>query len=270
MCVGELSECDVQGIRDGARRANLWNEPDNPIFWSGTIPELSKMCADAAAIIRKMDPSAIIVSPSPTGYKPDNWLSKYYAANGKPNQDVMSFHSASTISQTLLNLTNARAVMAANGDANKIFYLTEGNWGVPQNVSLDAEEKAAFLAQEYLLLWASGVRQYDWYASDNQTLGALQTTSGALTPAGVAYGQLFTWLVGSSHMASPCTKAADTTWTCTLRLPSGPAVILWNELGSKTVSAAGFTRYRKLDGPTSYAIGANSVLIGPKPILLTH
>lgn len=42
----------------------LWNEQDSGNFWNGTMQQAVRMGQDAAAIIRSLDPAAIIISPS--------------------------------------------------------------------------------------------------------------------------------------------------------------------------------------------------------------
>jgi hypothetical protein len=135
-----------------------------------------------------------------------------------------------------------------------------------------AEEEAAYLAQQYIFMWAKGVGRYYWFTWDSQVYGTLWDPTGGVHPAGTAYGLLYDWLVGSVHPGQPCSQSTDATWTCTLTLASGkPAEIVWNEntAMSLTVSTA-FTTYRTLDNSTANSIVGNTVAIGKKPILLVE
>ena len=42
----------------------IWNEPNNPIYWCGTIPTLVTMAQHARVIIKNLDPEAVILSPA--------------------------------------------------------------------------------------------------------------------------------------------------------------------------------------------------------------
>jgi hypothetical protein len=124
--------------------------------------------------------------------------------------------------------------------SNKPIWFTEGNWNGDGGGTLTDAQKAAYVAQEHMLMWSTGaVARYYWYSWDSQ-VGTLWTASKGLTAAGVAYNQLTEWLIGSTNLANPCTTSTDGTWTCSLVLSSGyPAQIIWNPSTSKTITVGG-------------------------------
>jgi hypothetical protein len=245
----------------------LWNEPNYLNFWTGTAAQLAIMTNDADAIIHALDANALTVGPSPTGHNPNGWISDWYAAGG--THDIGSYHTSSSIATTLADADNVRTVMAANGDGAKPLWVTEGNWGAVANGTLTNDQKVAFLAQEYLLLWNKGIARYYWYAWDNtHAYGPLWDTINGVHPAGTAYGLLYDWLAGSTYSVQPCSQAADATWTCTLTLSDGsPAEIVWNPNSSLSFSTT-FAAYRTLDNTTVNSVIGTTVVIGNKPILL--
>ena len=135
--------------------------------------------------------------------------------------------------------------------------------------AMTSDEQVAYLGREYLLMWMSGVGRYYWYAWDNSDWGDL--FNGSLLPPGTAYGQLESWLVGSTHPPTPCTQASDATWTCLLTQSTGAAAeILWNPTTSKAVPVgAAFTHYQTLDDAIINGVDGGAVTVGPQPILVT-
>jgi hypothetical protein len=161
-----------------------------------------------------------------------------------------------------------RAVMARYGIGNEPLWSTEGSWGVK---GLTASQQAAHLAQQYILLWSSKVARYYWYAWDGTPpWGTLWNESTGINGAGIAYGQIENWLVGSVSPPSPCSQITDATWHCTLTLSNGDAAeIVWNPTTTiKEEVDSAFTTYRTLDDGVVNSIVANSVSVGNEPILV--
>ena len=120
-------------------------------------------------------------------------------------------------------------------------------------------------------MWSSGVvGRFYWYSWDSSALGTLWSSTSGIQPAGTAYGRLATWLIGSVHPANPCSRASDSTWTCTLTLSSGyPAEIIWNPGTSKTITvSSAYATYETLANANVSSISAHQVAIGPEPIMI--
>lgn len=64
----------------------IWNEPNSPVFWGGTVREMATLVADASRIIRAESPSSTVVSPPMPLRTKDalKWIDAFYnpAANG--------------------------------------------------------------------------------------------------------------------------------------------------------------------------------------------
>ena len=73
---------DIQG------RVNyvIWNEPNSPVFWGGSVREMASLVADASRIIRAEAPKSKVVSPPMPLRTKDalKWIDAFYnpAANG--------------------------------------------------------------------------------------------------------------------------------------------------------------------------------------------
>jgi hypothetical protein len=109
----------------------LWNEPDNN-YWTGTVADMVLLTSHMFAIIRSIDPEAVIISPS--GEAP--YMEKYYAAGGVRTVDVISVHGypdprRNDVAETISGFLTVpmRAVMAKYGLSQKPLWDTEGSWG---------------------------------------------------------------------------------------------------------------------------------------------
>jgi hypothetical protein len=168
---------------------------------------------------------------------------------------------------------------------------TEASWGDPTVSNppfTDPEMQAGFLARMYLVQWSEGVSRFYWYQWNNDALGTLWTPdpnnpagAGTVLPAGMAYNQVYQWLVGAV-MSQGCvpTPQNSSVWTCELTSLNGyQALAVWDASqscsnGNCTTSNYTFPpqyiQYRDLAGNTTSLAGQTSVPIGAKPILLEN
>jgi hypothetical protein len=241
------------------------------------------MGKDAYTIIHSLDPAALVIGPGVSnplaigsGLK---FLQSYYDAGASASQDIVGMHAYlhdTNVEPTAMPgaIDAVRVLMASNGLASKPLFFTEGSWGDGSTAGppgITSEQQVAYLAQQYLFMWSGKVDRYYWYAWDSHTWGPLTDANG-IRPAGTAYNLLYNWLVGSVSPASPCSQAADATWSCTLTLANGqPAEIVWNPNTSKLFAAGpAFTIYQTVDNNIINYIIDNTVEIGNKPILLSR
>jgi hypothetical protein len=171
-----------------------------------------------------------------------------------------------------------RSMMDANGLAGKPILLTEGGWG--NNTQLPVALQPAYVARWFILFASAGangttgvttVEWYGWNVVDTTVgWGTLDGTYGNNPAAGIAYGQVYDWLVGASFNSRCSTVGA--LWTCPIERASPSdyqALIVWNEDSTTTYLApSGFVQYRDLAGNTHVINGPIS--LGDAPILLEN
>jgi hypothetical protein len=258
----------------------MWNEPDLTRNWTGTPAQLATMVKDAYSIIHTLDPKAKVVGPTPSTANQYgvHFLPDYYAAGAANAQDIVGLHAyvyngssfATNPSGITTSISQLQKLMSTYGISSKPIWFTEGSWSGSNSSSLSDSQKAAYLAQEYMLMWSTGaVSRYYWYAWDSD-LGTLWTPSGGMTQAGHSYSYLAEWLIGSTHASSPCKEDSSATWTCSLTLSTGyPGEIIWNANTSKTITVdASFLTSRTLTNSTVHSISNHQVSIGPLPVLI--
>ena len=165
----------------------------------------------------------------------------------------------------------------SSSDSLKPFWSDEGSWGSDSSVP-DPDIEASWVARYYLIGLSSGLAEMYWYAYDSPPTTGYGTlwTGSALNKAGVAYGQVYNWIVGST-LTTPC-SANGTIWTCGSTLGNThPAEAIWDTSktcmnGTCNTSPQNvpptYNCYLDLAG-VSHSYTGTQVPVGIKPILLT-
>jgi hypothetical protein len=250
----------------------IWNEPNDVHYYLGSTSSMVAMARTIYDAIKSVDSSAVILSPCPgwtTEGAPQIWMGSFLSAGGGTYFDVASFHAypGSAPPETIISyVNNMRAVLDQKGYGNKELFVTEGGWGQNKYFSTE-DQRVTFLGRYIVLTWAKGVQKLIWYSYDNASWGTLHA-SGGLTAGGIAYSQVYHWLVGNTMQG--CAQDSNGTWACKLSGSNGySAKILWNP--SKTISyyVSGLTSIRSLSGALS-SVSGSYVSVGAKPILVAN
>jgi hypothetical protein len=172
-------------------------------------------------------------------------------------------------------IDTVRSIMNQGGMGGKPLWTTEGGWGTNGEMP-DPDAQAAYVARWLILQASAGVQRAYWYmwdmGKDRQAWGGMWDESSGVLKAGIAYGEVYQWLVGSTF--TKACSADQEVWTCDITRGDGkPARIVWNASRSYDTgvtwkySAAPFVEFRDLTGNES-AISGGGVAIGSKPVLL--
>lgn len=220
----------------------IWNEPNYKPFYTGDVDTMVNLTREAYQIIHRIDPDARVVSPSATTNTGVDWLNDFLSHGGGQYVDVVGYHfyDAPQPPEAMVPLIEkVHAIMSQHGAGDKPLWNTESGWPAPKPFPSD-DLAAAYVARAYILNWAAGVQRFYWYAWDNHTWAALQTTAAdneTLTPAGRAYGIIQQWLVGAQM--GDCSEDSHQTWTCSLTRKDVPEWIVWNVNGETLFSIPG-------------------------------
>lgn len=174
-----------------------------------------------------------------------------------------------------------------SGMAGKPIFDDEGSWGEVVDLETmvgtsdvdtavtNPAVPVAWWVRYYLLQASLGVARVDWYqwgttnSNDPPSdWGNILDTNGNVTAAGLAYEQVYNWLVGATP-AGVCQADGDT-WTCQYTRANGyQAIAVWNTSGADGTFAVGsqYTEYLDASGVT-HAIVGGAVPIGLVPILV--
>jgi hypothetical protein len=295
----------------------IWNEFDydpktqpSRWEWAGTVEQLMRLAEDARCIItgrghvrgvacsaKAIDPSAIILSPS-LGSKDDalhlRRAKAYFDQPGAADAaEQIAYHNYAFQPEDATLHTHLIKSALPQIDRVRQLISTEGGWHNDCQLA-DVEGQASFVARQYLMLNTNHVQAhywYNWYERGHVKgigFGTLWNPDGdgkctsyqaGMTPAGVAYQQIYNWMVGATVL--PCTQdgSVNTVYQCKFSRPSTySAIALWDS--SQTCGTNGCTTrtwpaphgmewYRDLAGGL-FKIEGKTVQIGLKPILLEN
>lgn len=269
------------------RLYEIWNEPNDKTFFSGTAANLVELTRIASEELKRIDPDIRLVSPSVTGGgKEVNWLDDFLRLGGGAYVDVIGYHFyvAHTKPEAMLeNINEVRRVMVKHGVAKKPLWNTETGWLIASEEGgtsdgpagwkkLDRVSTGAYITRAHILSWAAGVERFYWYSWDNSSMGFLEPNTKTVKQYAVnAYARTLEWLVGS--VVSGCRKFAGV-WRCTLTDSKGQSAwIVWTEDETRTSwplpQGAQLREIEDLDGNSRAALeGQKTVGVSQRPVLL--
>jgi hypothetical protein len=258
-------------------------------MWQGTLPQLVRLTQDAYQIIKGINLNLIVSGPTiadggdPQSTAP-SFLQTFLQDGGEQYIDVIGFHGYLLPSQVMADeaelvstgIGNILSVRSSLGLPNKPLWDTEGSWGPTTNLE-DPDLEASFVAR-YYLLQATLVQRFYWYAYDYPIGTLWDATTMTLLEPGVAYGQVYNWMVGAMP-AGGCTSNGSI-YTCGFTRPGGyQALAVWDSSltcsnGSCTTAAytvpSGYIQYRDLTGNVTAISPNTQIQLSIKPILLEN
>jgi hypothetical protein len=226
----------------------IWNEPNLPDFYRGSVEQLAQLTDAAAIELKKIDPGILVVTPSAVGGSGVDWLAKFLNAGGA-KADVIGFHfyvSPEDPEASLKVIARIQNTMRANGAGSTPLWNTEFGYAVANKTSqerpewakhsiyariLAEDEASAFIARTLILNWAAGVQRVFWYAFDNAYMGMTEPDGKTVKKPAHAYAVVEGWLEGAR--IGSCGDHGGVIWTCNLTLKSGKqAQIGWSPRGT--------------------------------------
>ena len=277
---GERAEPrDLQDWRDYVRTVatrykgriheyEIWNEPNARNFYTGTPSAMADLAREAYAILKQVDSSNVVLSPSPSGTIGSNWLAEYLQAGGGKYADIIGYHfyvRDSPPEEMVQRISTVKGILAKNGLGDRPLWDTEAGRIPP----LPSDEGPAFVSRAYILNWAGGVQRFYWYAWDNEGMGVRLTEDGIPTQAARAYAETEKWLVGA-RMESCANNSG--TWVCKLeREPGYTGWIVWQagrDSSWEIPKGWGVSQITELSGARHELPSSGKIEIGPTPMLL--
>jgi hypothetical protein len=292
----------------------VWNEPDINSEWNNfqsgakgnLVAPLVRMAQDAQAIIKSIDPSAMLTTPPVTspGLQTfvGKWLSTYISAGGGQYADIFGIHgytetiaggpAGTWICQpptcypnpeqvlTVVTASQNYASPATSGLQGLPFFITEGGGVAFENpdASSNYDLDSAYLGRYYLLVLGTGaVSNFNYWGWDMSSGDFWDSVNKALRPTATTYNTIYGWTVGNT--VEPCTVASNgTTYTCNIVLPNGSTEqAIWDTSQScvsgncTTINVSvntSFTEYVDLTGTVFPISVPGTVAVGAKPILM--
>jgi hypothetical protein len=276
----------VSRYKGRVKHYELWNEANIKNYYSGTPEMLVTLCREAYRIIKEIDPSATVISPSMHPQQNGiGYLDRFLALGGGEYADVIGFHFYVGYNKPpedmLPMIDSVQQLLVRHRLSHKPLWNTETGWFIQNHqeasivqprTTLTADIASAYILRSYLLSWAVGIQRFYWYAWGHGTMGLTDSDHRTPKPSAFAYSQSQEWLVGATLESCQQDLRHDT-WICALTRENGyRAWVLWNvdTVVAQTVTPEwNVMHIRKLDGG-SHPFSSSTVVVGPSPILLEH
>lgn len=253
----------------------LWNEANLTDYYSGDMATLVQMAQEAYTILKAIDPTIVVVSPS---FSSDpTWLTPYFTAGGGAYADVIAAHyylpAAAAPEAMLPRIRQTQDIMAAHAQDHKPLWNTETGFGsFREGVTIQGKHALGYVARAYLVQWLAGVERFYWYAWDNKNFVGLHLTQAdekTPTAAAWAYAKIQTWLIGAQ--LQECRIDRSQTWRCSLMTAAGKAaLIIWNPEKSVAYSLpTNVNTIYTLDDVPPKKRGNNRIEVSVMPIYIT-
>jgi hypothetical protein len=262
----------------------IWNEPNLPDFFTATPETMLQLAREAYQVLKQVDATVVVVSPSATGASGAAWLDRYLRLGGGAYSDVIGFHFYVTPAapEAVVDLARkVRMVMAENRVADKPLWNTEAGWFIQNRMTevrpgegsfsrvLTLDEASSYVARCYLLNWALGISRFYFYSWDSEVGGLTEEDGKTLKPPSTAYAEIESWLVGARMIS--CSSDPRETWICELARDGYRGWVVWNPARAmqfKIPEAWSVEQSRDLSG-SRLPLGPHSVVsVGPSPLLV--
>ena len=258
-------------------------------YWEG-MNEFSNNGMSAATVLQmqeiiyntvhSLDPGALVLSPTVNSSGSNASYAQFLADGGGNYFDIAAFHGYNNDTGEGVGATaTAFQTLLTQYGINKPIWDTE--WGMEApSVLTGTTNQEAFVSTGLILQAAAGVQTEIFYSYDlNSTSGLYNSSTGQLTPAGVAFETTQNWLLGAT--LGPVTNA-NGVFTAPITLANGAKdLLVWDANGSENFTAipAGDGHYETTQGVTETVSSSSSghhhstgstVIIGITPILFEH
>jgi hypothetical protein len=270
-----VHHCSPAGhcVKDYIKYWEMWNEPDNLPYWTGTPNQLYDMFKPVIPIIRNNIRKAIVSTPPVCGGH-TSWITSWMTLENIKGRlsNYYGFHvylKDHTPEVRMGMVERMLDAKNANGWTTTPWMNTETGYNIGTftcSTQYTAEECRGQLVRWHVLQYAyqgggGGSFHVGWYDWESFSRGGYDTY----------YYTMMRWLTGATFIAS-CTNK-DTVWTCPLKEASGAtALIVWNTAGdSQYTPASGYVDYRYFNGTYGGATRtirrAEATTIGVIPIM---
>lgn len=229
------------------RHFDVWNEVNEAGFYTGSIKKLVELTCAAQKVLKSVDSSNMLVSPSMVGEgREPELFGEFLAAGAARCVDIVGYHFyvPKGEPEALVPLVaRVRAVMKKAGVGALPLWNTEFGWwiensdGYPESgVSkswhrVSETELASFIARSLIIGKSLGIERFYWYAWDNYGMGLISPSTGKLKPGAVAFNTVAEWLAQGDIKS--CVES-NLQWRCDMSAPAGQRrYVAWMTGGRK-------------------------------------
>lgn len=170
----------------------IWNEPDIPKFFSGTVGQMVDMSRVVSTKIHVSDPNALILPPAcTTSVKAADWLKEFFALCPPSNFDAIGPHLYVTPDGPAQIASRLAGHLKFLRNSGKPVWNTENGWytqNVANSVIKDGYSFQVYPRSDAGRLWfetmavsaAAGLQRSYYYALDDRKMGLLDLDTHCL------------------------------------------------------------------------------------------
>jgi hypothetical protein len=239
----------------------------NPTIWATEAGRWPDTCPDAptASITNiSIASNVLTVTVSPANAASANFAPGFQASfSGLANA---TFLNGQTVTVSAVTSTTITAPFT---HAN---YSASGSGTVTANVPTALEQ--AWIGRIEPIYWANGITRHYWFAYDGCGTISNQPTAQTLTPAGIAYGTIESWMTGAvmgTLTQSPSGSASVNNATFSATLTTNgvfTSMLAWNSGGSGSFPVSNnYIAYYDITG-SLHPVASNAVSLTTSPVLI--
>ncbi len=268
----------------------VWNEPDVPYFWNGSVADYITLLRETYATIKAIDPTATVMNGACSNLDL-NWFNDFLNQGGAQYTDVLAFHPYAMKSSIdngdyqKLDLAHLKDIEARTG---KSWWFTEIGWssassGPDYGGGVGSEQaQASYMIRQYVMsldYQGLDVQHIFWYNfhDDGTDPANVQNNYGLIkndwkTPkfSYTAYQTMTTHLSGAAAQGT-----IDSSAGIAYRFNKGGVIVdvVWGGGRTNLPTAAQRAQAFDMSGaplPTEVSGGQIHVTIGGDPVFIEH
>ncbi len=218
----------------------MWNEPNMKDSYSGDPAHLVQLCKSAYRVLKQVDPSIRVISPSPANSGGAQYLRTFIEQGGGDTFDILGFHFYDNLASKTIHpesmlgtAQQLKRMLASLNLAERPIWNTEAGYYIhssptakayiknyPTNIHvLSQGESVDAVARSYALAWAAGIERYYWYGWGEPAYAIVDDNGTSLKDATVAYAAISKWLLGSTYKS--VTHIPSSEWIVVSQTPKG-------------------------------------------------
>lgn len=269
----------AERYRGRIRHWELWNEPDNRVFYTSTRP-LAELARAASEELKAVDPQNVLLSPGFTQSTGLLALHRFLEQGGGRWVDAVGFHWYYDAQPEKLAalIHNVRQAMRAHGVGDKPIWNTEGAplcqppiQGACVMGGLTPEQQEGVAARAIVTMWLNGVQAYAYYTAEGmggRTLPLIAPDLKGTTPAAQRLKAFARWMNG--QQAAAVTRWGRRGHAVELRRGSSRSYLVWTEADTERFAIPREWRVTRAEplGEAAARLDAGSLEVGPLPVLL--
>jgi hypothetical protein len=278
----------AERYRGKIRYYEVWNEPNFPIFFNGTIGQMSELTKSASSVLKKIDSTIQLISPGiiagtfewlPQHNSGKEWLQNFIKLTPAENFDIIGAHfytpEKASPERELIPMIRDFKLLLKQQQIDKPVWNTEQGYGAmdpARRVTYRGDTAIGIAVRTYLINLMQGVQRVYWYNWSNRDFCSLYLVEEDLvtpTAAANAIALIREWLVGKKILHTECVDQSVYVMQLEDELNNKFAVV-WSDV-YKNVTHLNFEEIKSIEAVNAKAVEFSSAgfSISQLPVLVT-